>query len=421
MRSNGFLATFNGPWLKDCEALWKIVHSCRYEIEALPDAITNCQPVVQLFLMFWKEVQDWKEGMRWKHVSCSLEVSLNSEEPRVHFHLMVSFDKRKRWEHMRDVLRFQGILVGSVEPCTGRGVSGLSRALREGHYYCQCMKVGALIMATNWYANRDFLVDQVMVKRLWRKRKLNHKQAIRELINCRDRSPNAVAEVERAVALEYRQVCRRLQEDAEMNWAQRPWKPAMVKEIEWLLQYEHLWTDDLFATSLATQALREHFQGPIPERNSKQRRFYFLIYDGASHTGKTERAISWFGWQRTRVCNCHKICTPNLRQWLSGSEKAIVFEECDWKLIAENKLLFQATTRPVTLSQSQCNEAAYDVWVHGTPMICTSNDFWRGCNDEEMAAWIRLNAYYVWVDEPLFVSEEAQQLLLPLSGGIGFA
>lgn len=407
------MATWNGPWLKDCVLLWSIVHQCRFNLDDIPGKAQEIHEVVDLFTVFWNHVLVWaSRNENWKHYSAVLEVSTNSEEHRVHLHLMVSFHERARIINFARCT-FSGMRPGDVTAANGRGARAANRALREGHYYCQCMKVGALMCKTNWVANVDFLVDAVMVKRLWRKRKLTAAMAIRELINCRDRSHTNVAEVEKACALEYRMLCQQLQVEAEEGWRPRPWKPASTTEIAWLLQYGHLFNQDVFDKSLAVQALRDEHGGNLPPQAGLQRRYYFLIYDGMSHTGKSERAIAWWGWNLTRVCNCHKVTSPNLRNWLNGKEKAIVFEECDWRLVAENKLLFQATTRPVTLSQSQCNESAYDVWVHGTPMICTSNDFWRDCNDDEIADWIKMNSYYVWVDSPLWLAAEAQGLLLP--------
>ena len=92
-----------------------------------------------------------------------------------------------------------------------------------------------------------------------------------------------------------------------------------------------------------------------------------------------------------------------MRQFLGGDFDAVVFDEGDWKLAIENKALFQSSLRPVMLSQSQCNESAYQVSTHGSPMIVTSNAFWDGC-PQEASDWIMANSFFVQVSQPLFLA-----------------
>ena len=94
------------------------------------------------------------------------------------------------------------------------------------------------------------------------------------------------------------------------------------------------------------------------------------------------------------MLNMQNVTTPNLREFLTGKYRAVVYDECDWRLPASQRALMQSGARPVTLSQSQCNEAAYSVVMHGVPQILCSNDFWKGCGavDMEARAWVEENS-----------------------------
>jgi hypothetical protein len=88
---------------------------------------------------------------------------------------------------------------------------------------------------------------------------------------------------------------------------------------------------------------------------------------------------------------------------LTGKFNAILFDEGNWELVARNKALFQASTRPVELSQSQCNDRSYTLMVFRVPMIICSNDFWLGCKeDDEIRKWIDENSFYVRVETQVY-------------------
>jgi hypothetical protein len=127
-----------------------------------------------------------------------------------------------------------------------------------------------------------------------------------------------------------------------------------------------------------------------------------LIYDGPSRTGKTERALSWFGQDRTLTVNCQGVRSPCLKDFETGGFRAICYEEASWELLWENRQLLQSGLNPVLLGQSQCNEHCYWVNVFGTPQLVTSNNFFEGCQSQEARAWIKANAFYVRVETPLY-------------------
>ena len=69
------------------------------------------------------------------------------------------------------------------------------------------------------------------------------------------------------------------------------------------------------------------------------------------------------------------MTTPALREMQTGTWRAVVYDESDWRLPASQLALFQSAARPVTLGQSNCNEAVNNVVMHGVPQILCSNDF----------------------------------------------
>ena len=108
---------------------------------------------------------------------------------------------------------------------------------------------------------------------------------------------------------------------------------------------------------------------------------------------------------------------------MTGQYKAVLFDEADWRLIASNKKLFQASVAPVQLGQSNCNRDAYEIFVHNMPIMICSNAFWKDCDDVEITEWIRQNCFYEWIDSNLFEGhperndndEEGAPVILPLT------
>ena len=92
--------------------------------------------------------------------------------------------------------------------------------------------------------------------------------------------------------------------------------------------------------------------------------------------GKTERALSWFGSERTLVVNCQNITTPDLKEMQDGVWTAILFDEANWELVSHNRALFQANDKRLTLGQSSTNAHSYSLCLLGVPMLLCSNRFW---------------------------------------------
>ena len=102
-----------------------------------------------------------------------------------------------------------------------------------------------------------------------------------------------------------------------------------------------------------------------------------LLLRGKSRSGKSQKALSLFGYKRTLSVKCQGLGTglPSLRPFLHAHHEAIVFDEIDEQQVLANKLMFQCGPWPVQLSQSVCNQHAYERWFYGCAMILCSNTF----------------------------------------------
>ena len=181
---------------------------------------------------------------------------------------------------------------------------------------------------------------------------------------------------------------------ADSSWKKCPFKEPSKLELQCVRQH------GVLASKPTMRQHRAYVYNSLEDidKASALRRLLFLIYDGPSRMGKTELACSWFGTQNTLVCKAQDCTTPNLRPLHSGRYSAILFDEGNWSLCFHNKTMMQASSRPVELGQSQCNDRSYSCLLFRVPLIVCSNNFWEGCNDPAAREWIELNSIYIRVD-----------------------
>ncbi len=393
-RVHGALLTFNGPWLQDNAALIRLRQQHKDDPDRLVEACDKLADIHVLLDEFWAQMQEAMQTLVWEQLSCSVELSMKaSVDGRVHLHAMATFPKARQ-KTRQDMVQvtFRGRPPSHVVFTKGRqGHSGRTRALREGHFYLQARKLGRVAYRTTWHKNVDFPIQASWIKNMWQVRKITNMGAKLEYVECRDRVHNSVADLEKAVAAHYRVHADIGWVAANQAWRHRPFKAPDEREMAWLRQYLPLYDGDcqLRATPAGRACEAEPRAGV-----ATQRRFKHLIYDGPSGYGKTERAMHWFGAERTLVVNCQNILTPNLRELLTGRYKCVVFDEGNHELVSHNRAMFQASPRPIQLSQSQCNEAAYTLVLFMVPMIVCSNFFWTDV-EQESKAWIDANSEYV--------------------------
>lgn len=138
-----------------------------------------------------------------------------------------------------------------------------------------------------------------------------------------------------------------------------------------------------------------------PTNGMLKHRFVSLLLRGESRSGKTAMAKSLFGPDCTLELNCQGCSPhlPSLRTFDRSKHLAIIWDEIDEQQVLQNKLVFQAGLQVITLGQSQCNQYAYAVFLHGIAMILCSNTFMmphpsRYCDlDEEDEDWLKKNVW----------------------------
>jgi len=391
----GFLVTFNGSWgLQDAGVQDTMLEL--HEVAAVTAKLQLLEGPKKVFDDFWTQMEAAGERIGLKHVSASMELSTKARAAgRLHLHAFFSFlGQRTRTGVVLTSIRFDGQPPSHISLTGGGDGVGLARRgraglLHQGHFYLQMRKVGSLHRRTNYAKGVDFPVRLNWILLQWQQRKISHKDARLEVIDSRDkvqRGLQAIEQQERAEAA--------LAAEAKMAQvgtpALLPFKQALPLEVEWLRQYSAL-------------------DGDAPE--GRRWRFKCLVYDGPSRTGKTMRAMNWFGRAQTLRLNCQKVVAPSMQRWVSGQHSAILFDEGNWDLVHSNKMLFQAGPEPVELGQSPCGAYVYTVNVFAVPMVVCSNAFWAGCpavGDER--EWLEENIFYVRWDTPVFEAEAGQAL-----------
>lgn len=362
-----------------------------------------------LLTAFWEEILAQAKGFKCRHATVSAELSLNSEAPRVHLHAYLHTprqDHTKRatrgstWLEAR--LRFRGQLASHHQYAIGTGRNRNDAALKQGHFYLQAKKLGHVGCRTDYRKWYDFTVSSKWVWDLYKQRKISIEQAILEFVNGRDRAAHNVAEILKGDTIAHKVATEAAWRRAQQTQPLRPFKPPAPEELEFLGQFAFNlarlpgWRDSPAARAVAQGAL---------EAEALPRRCKFLVYNGPTRLGKTERAAHWFGSTETLVLNCQGVTTPCLREMHTGAWRAVVYDESDWRLPASQRALLQSAPRPITLGQSNCNEAVYNVVMHGVPQIICSNEFWKGCGAEDMEArlWIQGNAWILNIDQKTWV------------------
>ena len=403
--SGGKLFTWNSSWLLDDQQYRDLIERWMDQSAIFCVLAQDLLCVKNLFSALDKAVSDAVAHFRCRQYSVCMEVSLNAEDRgRMHLHAFIERDCRAdkawaKWSGFDSRLRVLGVPVSHGQPCTINGKGrNRRRAMVEGHYYCQAPKEGHVMHFSTCPVYKSIFPDSKMVITLWRTRKMCTESARSEVLLTRDRVPGVISMLDSTRSLEY---CAEMDVQAgraEEKWARQPFLAPSDSEREWVKQYAVV----ALLPYMSNERACEFCSSSDMEESAKKRRFKFLIYDGPSRMGKTELARAWFGVSRTMIANAQECATPNLRPMLTGKFNAILFDEGNWELCARNKALFQASTRAVELSQSQCNDRSYTLMVFRVPMIICSNDFWAGCLDDEIKNWITENSFYVSVQKPVW-------------------
>ena len=410
--SCGNLLTWNGPWFLDDAAYVALVK----EWHDVPHLLVQYVLLYPGIREFFEEVKNLmifiKEKFKLREWSCCLEISLEAIDlGRLHIHAFLERNCREdrawsKWLYVTSCMKIRDVPVSHSVPAAvkTRG-RNRCRALTEGHYYCQAEKIGQVINESTVPKFVKLFPDVRMVTSLWRHRKMTTAACKAEALLTRDKVPSTLTMLDATMALEYSAELERDAATADSVWKSCPFKEPTPGELEWLRQHVILASKPSMKMYRAAKYVS--LEDAAMARNL--RRYRFVIYDGPSRMGKTELACSWFGTNNTLVCNAQDCTTPNMRPILSGKYLAVLFDEGDWRLCYLNKTMMQASSRPVELGQSQCNDRSYQILLYKMPLIVCSNDFWAGCDNIAAREWIELNSIYIRIESEVWVRPAAAE------------
>ena len=189
----------------------------------------------------------------------------------------------------------------------------------------------------------------------WRGHKISDKEVCKELIRCRDRGAvSALHDVEvlikRARTLDLETEIRRVQAMLQARQSAFIGHPLISKFM------------NQFDPSL---------YGVDPRKMC-------LLLVGDSQQGKTSKAVSLFGGERTLKASCQglpKGVLPSLGQLDRAQHRAIVWDEIRPDQVLNNRELFQSNAFEQCLQGSICNQHAFSVWVYHIAQILCANSF----------------------------------------------
>ena len=376
-RGKGFLLTYNGSWGLSEPALEEAVRASGGDIDQLVKRMKKIEYYERLFNDFWQCMHRAALQKRWT-LSASMEVSTKSEQVgRIHMHVFISAAKRFRLTADSPEVAFRGQKPSHLQKCNADIPRFGACRIQQGHCYLQICKVGMLHWKTMYPMGEEFTPKTEWIMSWWRLRKMSFDDAIRQLLELRVRGvQHAVAEIRFVQKEHYMLKQKEKLMKIRCQKPPKPFKQPRAEEIAWWSQY----------------------------KDESRRRFKFLIYDGPSRTGKTARAENWCGPKYTLTMDCQGQTSPgSLQGFLTGQYLICVFDEANWQLCFQNKVLFQAGDRMCAVNKSAANANMFELSLTGVPLICCSNDFWEGYNEEEHKCagdWIKANSYYIHWDEP---------------------
>lgn len=380
LNTHSVLLTWNGPWglLRDETFVAQSSGS-----RELPVALAARHPVTEYV---WQRLQDWLQDLagqlQLRHWASCLELCPDTWEEkgqaRLHAHAMLVGSQKLRCV-ARHAFCFGGAHGYTCDQSflpKGRGRNA-ALSFHAGLYYVQAPKTGQLRAAGTKRPHKDFLVSPEWVTNLWAGGKLSDEHAVAQYVLCKKDVRRHVENVQAQsrLARELRHTGTRAADEAALAATLRRCRSVPAVDA-WLLRQQ-------------TPSWRQQF----------------LVLEGESGLGKTLFAVGLAGPDRTLQINCAATRSePDLRDFVPGRHRAIVFDEARPSMVICQKRLFQAPTAPVQMANSTTNCFGYQVSVHGVLLIVCSNS-WTAellqlAVDEQQ--WLRANAVHVVVTEKLW-------------------
>ena len=324
----------------------------------------------------WSTFLTWLSGLSfiWRWIATA-EESLNSKDNgRLHLHAFVEFVTTPDWTSL-DKVRFLDTSP-NCSPTKARG-DNVQTVRDQGHFYCYANKLGTLKVETSQYVPwRDYLVKGHWIDDLWSRHKLSHTVYLEYAANVRlgfvtrCRQVEALREREKAsqLVLQREQVARLLAP------LQKSFKTSVLQRLKpWADQYQTI----------------------LP-------RFKFLVFRGASRTGKSTLARSLGVAMNLGggpfIQTVQSATAPDLRTYNKDTHNYLVFDNVnDKKFVLDYRAMFQANNDIHTLGDSKTGMYSYDVWLWRVPMVLTID---MSADWDANELWIKDNSFDVVLDGP---------------------
>ena len=189
----------------------------------------------------------------------------------------------------------------------------------------------------------------------WRGHKISDEDVCKELLRCRDRGAlSALQDVEVLIKR-----ARTLKLESE------------IRRVQLLLQSQL----SGFLPHPVCSSFMEQFDS---SRYGVDHRKMSLLFKGDTQQGKSSKAVSLFGLEKTLKVSCQglpKGVLPGLGRLDRDKHVAIVWDEIRPDQVLNNRELFQSNAHEQFVQQSICNQHAFSVWVYHTAQILCANTF----------------------------------------------
>ena len=402
----GALLTYNDDYHTNLRIVESIIEQHRGDLNAAALAMRDERAVQDLWLELTTHAAAVHKEHNYLSWSAAMELSPNAEHVgRIHMHVYFAlsgkFTGGISFAEVMTHWAFRGRSPSHVSASSRPpGRRTLTQVQSQAHYYCQAPKIGQIFSGGSVRPFEDFMISSKMVLELWKQKKITTELAMAEILKTRDSVPRWLQELSKTHDREAESSNKKLVVSALTSMELCRFKQATVSEMAFLRQFGHL----PLRSVPAGEEESPRFEGP------QLRRYAFMVYDGKSRTGKTERAAAWWLEKNTLVVNAQNTNTPSLRDYDPSKHLAIVYDEGSWALPSSQRMLFQSGPRGVKLAQSNCNIDVYEVLLYGVPQIITTNNFWKGWSSldtdhVEAKEWLQANMHFVQWNEPTWESK----------------
>ena len=371
------LLTWNGDWGVFViaglapDAGWRVIVAALQQ-----DAVVEC-----LWVAFKEHCERLSDLLGAAHHAFSLELCMRSWEEegvlRVHGHLYLSSGSDKMKLARGSLAAFKDSVPNKshkVAALNNRACSGFA-----GCYYLLAPKIGLIRNHSNCAAYRDFGVSPEWITNMVQAEKMEFADARVEMTRCGKGYQRRMAELK---AWEAGQKELRLQKRVAEEQAYHAANNLAFRSFPRI--------EDWLARNMQ------------PHRRRKE----ILVIEGPSGLGKTEFLKALVGHTSCLELNAEAMETPMLLSLDSELHKIIFWDECNVKLILDNRKLFQCPPTMIALGISPTGRDVYHVWLNDLVMAVGSNSWTEQVDALPRAsdkAWLRKNTVYVKVSEPMWV------------------